>query len=338
MTRLALVLLMFALSACAPMAIQRAGQPPPGFQGARLEAEAVVSFDGARPGLSTWRAEGEPWAVVVAAHGMNDYANAFHIAAPRWAEAGVATYAYDQRGFGRSPGRGIWASEDLLIEDLRTVTALARARHPNAIITVVGESMGGSVAAAAFASETPPAADRLVLLAPGVWGFKSQPLPYKTALWLAANFTASKVYRPPRWVTDRISPTDNREELIRMGRDKLMIWGARSDTLYGLVRLMSHAARDVGDDRLPTFYLYGANDQIIPKEAAFKAVKNLKPTDRTAYYAAGHHLLTRDLQGAVVIADVLSFIRDPHAPLPSGAPPIPGAPKEIGPAQQAAGL
>ncbi len=338
MTRLALLVLLFALSACAPMMIQRAGQPPPGFQGARFESGSVVSFDGARLGLTTWEARTEPWAVIVAAHGMNDYANAFHIAAPRWAEAGVTTYAYDQRGFGRSPGRGIWAGRDLMTEDLRTVTALARARHPHAIVTVVGESMGGAVAAAAFASETPPAADRLVLLAPGVWGFKHQPLPYKTALWLAANFTAAKVYKPPRWVTDRISPTDNREELIRMGRDRLMIWGARSDTLYGLVRLMSEAARSVGDDHVPTFYLYGANDQIIPREAAFKAVRKLKPTDRTAFYRAGHHLLTRDLQGAVVIGDILSFIRDPEAPLPSGAPAIPGAPAQIVATQGAAGL
>ena len=76
---------------------------------------------------------------------------------------------------------------------------------------------------------------------------------------------------------------------------------------------------------MPTFYLYGAHDQIIPKNAAFKAVKGLRPGDRSAYYAAGHHLLTRDKQRAVVIADVLAFIRDPEAPLPSAAPPIPGA-------------
>lgn len=338
MKRLALILLMFALSACTPLLVQQAGTPPAGFQGARLEADAVVSFDGARLGLSKWEAAGEPWAVIVAAHGMNDYANAFHLAAPQWAADGVTTYAYDQRGFGRSPGRGIWAGEDLMVEDLRTVVALARARHPGAIVTVVGESMGGSVAAAAFASDRPPAADRLVLLAPGVWGFRAQPLPNKTLLWLAANLTGAKVYTPPRWVTDRIFPTDNRDELMAMGRDRLMIWGARSDTLYGLVRLMDRAARTVGDDDVPTFYLYGANDQIIPKKAALKAVKGLQPSDRSAFYAAGHHLLTRDKQRAVVIADVLSFIRDPQAPLPSAAPPIPGAPAAAEAPRRAAGL
>lgn len=323
--RVVIALMLLSLGACAPMLRQSALTPGAGFHGPEITADAVVSFDGARLGLQTWAAQdAEPWAVVIGVHGMNDYANAFHIAGPRWAAQGITTYAYDQRGFGRSPGRGVWAGDELMIEDLRTVTALARARHPKALIVVAGESMGGSVAAAAFASDRPPTADRLVLLSPGVWGFSTQPLPYKAALWLAANFTASKVYTPPAFVTNRIYPTDNLEELRAMGRDRLMIWGARSDTLYGLVKLMSRASREVGHDRLPTLYLYGAQDDIIPKTAAFRAVRNLTPADRTAYYAAGHHLLTRDHQGPVVMDDIVAFIRDPDAPLPSGAPPIPG--------------
>jgi acylglycerol lipase len=333
-----LALLLATLTACAPMLRQQALTPSADFQGARLETDAVVSFDGARLGLTNWPAASEPWAVIVAAHGMNDYANAFHLAAPEWAKAGITTYAYDQRGFGRSPQRGVWGGEALMTEDLRTVVALARARHPNAVITVVGESMGGSVAAAAFASDRPPAADRLVLLSPGVWGFRTQPLPYKTALWFAATFTASKVYTPPRWLTSRVSPTDNREELIAMGRDPLMIWGARSDALYGLVKLMDRASRAVGRDRVPTLYLYGAHDDIIPKKAAFRAARGLTAEDRSAYYDAGRHLLTRDHQRAVVIADVLAFVRDPKGALPSGAPGMlsPASPPPLVPAKAGA--
>lgn len=320
---LAVVLLALTLGACAPMLRQQPLSAGADFQGPRLEADALISFDGARLGLTTWQPDVAPWAVIVALHGMNDYANAFHLAAPDWARAGVATYAYDQRGFGRSPGRGVWAGPELLAEDLRTATALVRARHPNAILAVVGESMGGSVAVTAFAGEQPPQADRLILLAPGVWGFRDQPLPNKTALWLAANLTGSKVYTPPRWLTSRIFPTDNREELSRMGRDPLMIWGARSDTLYGLVKLMGRASKAVGRDNAPTLYLYGAHDDIIPKSATVRAARGLTPGDVSAFYPKGHHLLIRDHQRAVVISDVLSFLKDPAKPLPSGAAAIP---------------
>ena len=326
MTRfLAVLFTALSLAACSPMLLQAPGAPPIGFAGPHLGADTVVSFDGARLGLTTWEAQGQPWAVIVGVHGMNDYANAFHLAAPWWAEQGVTTLAYDQRGFGRSPQRGIWAGDALMVEDLRTVVALARQKYPHAIIAVAGESMGGAVAAEAFASARPPAADRLVLLSPAVWGWSEQALPYKTLLWLAANFTAAHVYTPPSWLTRKITPTDNRDELIAMGRDPLMVWGARSDTLYGLVSLMDHGQQAIGGVNVPTLYLYGARDEIIPKHAAFDAARRLKASDRTAYYAQGYHLMMRDHQGPVVWRDVLAFVRDPSAPLPSGAPPIPGA-------------
>ena len=84
---------------------------------------------------------------------------------------------------------------------------------------------------------------------------------------------------------------------------------------------------NVGHIRVPTFYGYGAHDEIIPRHAAFDAAHRLKGADQTAYYANGYHLLMRDHEAPVVWRDVLSFVRDPSAPLPSGAPPIPGAPR-----------
>ncbi|HEY2358264.1 MAG TPA: alpha/beta fold hydrolase [Phenylobacterium sp.] len=339
MTRfLAALLAALMLAGCTPLMVQQVGHPPMGFQGARLDRDVIVSFDGARLGLTRWDAEGEPWAVIVGVHGMNDYANAFHMAAPWWASQGVTTIAYDQRGFGRSPGRGVWAGDDLMVEDLRTVAALVRQKYPQALLVVAGESLGGAVAAEAFASDRPPTADRLVLLSPAVWGWRTQPLPNKTLLWFAANFTGPKVYTPPRWLTSKVSPTDNRDELIAMGRDPLMIWGARSDTIYGLVSTMDKAADDVGKAKPATLYLYGAHDEIIPKNAAFKAAAQLRPTDRSAYYAKGWHLMTRDRQGPVVWKDILAFIRDPTGPLPSGAPQIPTAPLPTGQSRAAAGL
>jgi alpha-beta hydrolase superfamily lysophospholipase len=322
----ALIGVAVALAACAPT-LQRAGRPAAGFLGPHLEAHAFVSFDGARLGLTQWDAAGgEPWAVIVGLHGMNDYANAFHLAAPWWATQGVTTIAYDQRGFGRSPDRGVWAPEALQIEDLTTMVALVRQRYPGAVIAVVGESLGGAVAIEAFASASPPKADRLVLLAPAVWGWSTQPLPNKTLLWLAARAAPGEVFRPPRWLTEHIDASDNRPELIAMGRDRLMIWGARSDAIYGLVSAMERAWREIGQVKAPSLYLYGAHDEIIPKTPSFQAAARLGAHGRTAYYAHGWHLLLRDHQAPAVWGDTLAFIRDPTAPLPSGAPPIPRHP------------
>ncbi|MFI4975774.1 MAG: alpha/beta fold hydrolase [Caulobacterales bacterium] len=336
MKRLAIALGATVLAACAPLT-QQAERPDAGFAGPRLEAHDFVSFDGARLGLTRWDADTrEPWAVIVGVHGMNDYANAFHLAAPEWAKMGIATYAYDQRGFGRSPERGVWAGDALMSEDLRTITALVRAKYPHAIVAVVAESMGAAVAMQAFASDRPPQADRVALLAPAVWGWSSQPFAYKTALWVAARVAGSKVFTPPGFVTRRIWASDNHPELYAMGRDPLMLWGARTDALYGLVTTMDRGWRASGRIRAPTLVLYGAHDEIIPGRPVFEMAARLPPTARTGYYADGWHLLLRDKQADRVYRDVAAFIAHPDAPLPSAPPPIPPRPPGAPPPQREA--
>src|SRR5919199_2038019 len=75
----------------------------------RLEAQRFVTADGAVLPLRRWLPEGAPKAVVLALHGFNDYSNGFAAPGPEWAAEGIATYAYDQRGFGAAPQRGQWA-------------------------------------------------------------------------------------------------------------------------------------------------------------------------------------------------------------------------------------
>ncbi|MBS0294808.1 MAG: lysophospholipase [Proteobacteria bacterium] len=322
---LAFVSLCLTLGACAPI-VQHALRPQPGFAGPRLGKDAFVSFDGARLGLSEWDAQGgEPQVVIVGLHGMNEWAQGFWMAAPWWAQHGITTYAFDQRGFGRSPERGVWGGKALMTEDLRTLCALVRARHPHATIAVAGESMGGAVAIEAFASERPPDADRLILMAPAVWGWSSQPILNRVALWTAAHTIRSRALEAPASVADHITASDNIYELRRMGRDPEMVWGARPDTLYGLVSLMDAAGKDLGRVKVPVFYGYGAHDQLIPRGPSFKAARKLKPADRSAYYPDGWHILMRDWQAERVWGDIEAFARDPAAPLPSHTGPIPGA-------------
>jgi alpha-beta hydrolase superfamily lysophospholipase len=208
-------------------------------------------------------------------------------------------------------------------DDLRTFTALIRQRFPHAVIAVAGVSMGGAVAIDAFASDRPPVADRLVLLSPAVWGWSSQPLSYRVALWTMAHTAPALQLNPPTFITNNIRASDNTTELIRMGRDPNLLWGARMDALYGLMNLMQKGWAETGRLKVPTLYAYGAHDQIIPKQAAFHAAAALPAGDRTAYYANGYHLLLVDLENPKVWDDVAAFIRNPAAPLPSGAPPIP---------------
>ena len=318
--RLALTGLL-GLAACAPT-VRGLGPAPAGFSGPRLEPDALVAADGLRLPMQVWAPRDEPWAVMVALHGMNDYSNAFALGGPWWAEHGIATYAYDQRGFGRAATRGYWPGADALVQDLRTAVALARQRHPKAVIAVLGHSMGGAAAIHAFASSEPPAADRLIVAAPAVWGWSRQALPNRLALWVTAHTAPGARLSAPDWLVRRVQASDNMEVLRAMSRDPNMIFKTRVDAVYGLVGLMQLADRELKAVKAPVFYLYGARDKIIPKAATRHAVRGLKADDRLAYYAQGYHLLNRDLQASRVWADIESYLRDPAAPFPSGAPNV----------------
>lgn len=311
--------------ACVPT-VQRAGSPLDTFAGPHFDAakEQFVSFDGAELGLTAWlpAEDEEPRAVIIGLHGMNDYANTFYLMGPWFAERGVALYAYDARGFGRSPRRGVWAGEHLMTEDLRTAVTVARRAHPGAKIVVVGDSMGSAEAIATFGAANAPEIDRLVLVAPAVWGWSTLPNQYALALWVGAHTFPWRAVQPPRGVVRTRTASDNREALLQAGRAPHMIWSTRIDAVYGLVGLMETASERAANLDGDVLFLYGANDQIIPRNSANAAARRLPPTARTALYEHGWHWLLRDLQREVVYADILAFIDDPGAPLPSHAPPL----------------
>ncbi len=306
--------------------MQRAASPLATFEGPRFDVanQRFVSFDGAELGLSAWLpAQGnQPWAVVIGLHGMNDYAETFYLAGPWFAGRGVAFYAYDARGFGRSPRRGVWGGEALMTEDLRTAVAVARRLHPGALVAVMGDSMGAAEAIATFGAEGAPDIDRLILAAPAVWGWSTMPDSYALTLWLGAHTFPWRAVQPPRNLTRRITASDNVEALRKAGRDPLMIWSTRIDAVYGLVQLMQRASDRAANLQGDVLFLYGAHDQIIPRASAVAAARRLPPSVRTAYYENGYHWLIRDLQREVVYADILAFLRDPDAPLPSNSPPL----------------
>ncbi|MEM7328313.1 MAG: alpha/beta fold hydrolase [Pseudomonadota bacterium] len=314
------------LGACVtPATLQALEMKGPIMPELDLENNRLITFDGAELGLTVWSGAQDPDIVIVGVHGMNDYANAFHMAAPYWAARGVTTYAYDQRGFGRSFGRGEWPEEDLMREDLRTAIALVKARHPDATLAVVGISMGGAVTMSAFGSDRPPeGVDRVVFSGPGLRGWGAIPVVQRVALWTSVRVRPGWVVRPPRFV--KIEPSDNIEMLQRLWADPLGLKTNKIEQVHGVVSVMEsahQAAANLPAD-IPMLLTYGAKDIVIPEQGVRRTAKRLSPHVRTAYYPDGYHMLLRDLQSQIVFEDVLTFLIDPDAALPSKVGEVPG--------------
>jgi acylglycerol lipase len=309
------------LAACTP----RLAPMGPSTQAPALLADRLVMADGAALPLKSWLPTLPPRAVVIGLHGFNDYSNAFAIPAEAWLSDGIATYAYDQRGFGAAPDRGMWPGTDTLVADLDAATRLVAQRHPGTPLFVVGESMGGAVILAAVADGRLKNVDGVVLSAPAVRGRETINMFGRVGLWLSAHTVPWLAGRPPPNLG--FMPSDNIEMLRALGRDPLVIKETRIDTFYGLIGLMDDALGAAAKFDRDGLILLGKHDNLIPSGPTGLMLSRMPPQGerdrRVALYRDGYHMLFRDLQAPVVHRDVAFWMlarRDERvAGLPSGA-------------------
>jgi len=312
-TLLALVLLLNG--ACAPLVNRpgkKAAEP-------RLERAHFVAADRTVLPVRAWLPGNMPTkAVIVALHGFNDYSNFFTAPGQYLSGQGIACYAYDQRGFGNTPGRGLWSGIEAYTSDLTSFTTEVRRLYPGVPLYVLGESMGGAVAIVAMTGNDPPEADGVILAAPAVWGRKTMP-------WYQRWLLAATAHTVP-WLRLtgeglHIMASDNIEMLRGLGRDPLVIKATRVDAMHGLADLMDRALGQADKLQQATLVLYGEHDQVVPKEPVFRMLVSMsqEPHVRAAFYPNGYHLLLRDLQAEKPWADIVAWIENRNAPLPSGA-------------------
>ena len=303
MRALGVAALFLLLAACTPT-VKSAG---PAIESPHLTDEAFLASDGARLPMRAWLPQGEPRAVVVALHGFNDYRAFFDIPGPRLAAAGIAVYAYDQRGFGQAPEPGQWFGETVLQDDLDAMLRLVAARHPGRKLFVLGESMGAAVAMTALtrADADLPKLAGTILVAPAIWSRDTMPWYQAGALWVAS--------RTVPWLTLtgrglHIQATDNIDVLIKMSRDPLIIKATRVSAIKGLCDLMDDAMHAAPALKPPTLVLIGEQDQVVPPEASKTMAATLNPSIDVKYYPQNYHMMLRDLRGDIPTSDIIAWI------------------------------
>jgi acylglycerol lipase len=100
-----------------------------------------------------------------------------------------------------------------------------------------------------------------------------------------------------------------------------VIKSPRVDLVWGLVNAMDGALEAAPKLKGPMLIAYGARERVVPPSIMRMLARRIPddPTIKFAVYDEGYHLLLRDLQAGRVQQDVLSWMLDPQAPLPSGA-------------------
>jgi alpha-beta hydrolase superfamily lysophospholipase len=266
--------------------------------------------------VRSWLPKDKPLkAVIVGVHGFNDYSYSFDIPGNYLTRYGIACYAYDQRGFGGTSGKGLWSGVDAYTNDLSSFVNEIRKLHPGVPLYIMGESMGGAVTIVTLTGNNPPQIDGVILVAPAVWGRDTMPWYQK---WLLAVTSHTVPWMELSGNGLGITPSDNIEMRRSLYNDPLVIKGTRVDAMYGLTNLMDEALAQAEKLRLPTLIQYGKKDQVIPKEPMLLMLKKLPLTTRKAFYEQGYHMLLRDLHREKPLIDIAIWISDHDKPLPYG--------------------
>ncbi len=278
-----------------------------------MAADAFVTADDVQLRLHVWAPDADPRAVVLALHGFNDHGGSFAAIAEAFTDAGVALYAFDQRGFGESEHAGLWPGKDVLAGDARLALDLLRTRYPHIPLYLLGKSMGGAVAMLLMADEHPPELAGTLLLAPAVVGETVMPGHQRVALWLAERLVPGLPLSVELGQALGYRPSDQEEVMAALRDDPLVLDHPRVEAVAGLAELMHAALVAAPAVTGEVLLLYGSRDDLVPGQAICKLLGSLGDSDergdwRVRHYPDGFHMLTRYSGAATTRADLLDWI------------------------------
>ncbi len=239
-----------------------------------------------------------PRVLVVFFHGLGEHIGSYRPFAEALNAAGIAVWAPDQAGHGRSDGeRVLISSVDDLVEDAATLVALAREAHPDLPLIVAGHSLGALVSALLVGERGVPA----------------------TALVLAGS---SLVVEGESWLltvlSDGVDPWELRRDPSEMTRDEgyarqlredPLTWqgGLRWETLGALGTAASRLPAVLEKLTLPVLFVHGAEDDMAPVAGVRRAVEQL-PDARAEIFPEDRHNILNEIDRDQVYSVVVDFI------------------------------
>jgi alpha-beta hydrolase superfamily lysophospholipase len=246
----------------------------------------------------SWSGTDEPTHVVVIAHGYGEHVGRYEHVAAALVDGGAVVYAVDHMGHGKSGGERVLIHDfEDVVTDLHALDEQARREHPGLPVVMLGHSMGGLIAAR-YAQRYGDTLAALVLSSPvvGRWEAAAQLLALSEIPDVPLDITT--LSRDPR-----VGEAYAADPLVWHGPFKRA-------TVQALQRGVDTIAGGPGLGDLPTMWIHGEDDQLVPIAGSRAGIEHLRGPDfveRT--YPEARHELFNELNADEVIAEVTDFIR-----------------------------
>lgn len=266
--------------------------------------QSIRSADGTRIHVLAFPPIGRPRAAVVICHGVNSHGGQYAWAGTQLAASGLAAFALDLRGRGRSEGARYYV-EDVAqyVADVAAVIDLAKSRHPGLPVFLLGHSAGGVVSCSY-------ALDRQAEIA----GLVCESFAFK----VPAPDAALAVIKGLSRIAPRLPVLKLRNE--DFSRDPIAVRMLNSDpltlneiqparTVAALVRANERLRREFPRITLPVLILHGTADKATMPSGSQLFFDTAGSRDKTLKLYDGHfHDLLNDVGKDAVLADIKSWI------------------------------
>ena len=261
--------------------------------------ELEVNGDRGTVFVRRWEPTAAPTFIVLLVHGYGEHSGRYPHVAEALTKEGAVVYAPDHHGHGRTTGgdRAVVDDIDSMARDVARVGDLAQKDHPRLPIVVVGHSLGGLISTRFVQTQKTPIA-ALVLSGPVVGG--------------SPGIEALAQMDPiPEVPLDPNALSRDPEVGKSYAADPLVFHGPfHKKTLNEFGAAVARVAKDPGFGSIPTLWIHGENDPLVPYDVTKKAFDHLRGSafEETVYPGAMHEIFN-ETNKADVLGDMTSFIR-----------------------------
>ena len=269
-----------------------------------VKEETVQGADGLKIFVRSWRPAAPARGVVAICHGVNSHSGYYLWAAEQLVASGLAVYALDLRGRGKSDGERFYIeSINDYLKDVGTLVALAKSREPGLPVYLLGHSAGGVISCVYTLEHQSELA-----------GLICESFAFQVA---APDFALA--------VVKGLSHIAPHAHVLRLkneefSRDPKVVQAMNDDpliehetqptkTVAELVRADERLKEEFRLITLPVFILHGSADKVTRPGGSQLFYDNAGSTDKTLKLYDGHvHDLLNDVGKEVVIGDIKGWI------------------------------
>jgi len=272
-----------------------------------MRNESFTGVGGLNINATSWHPEGQKArAVVVIVHGFNSHSGHYGWVAQEFVKSGLAVYALDHRGRGKSDGERYYVDNfSDYVADVSTLVQQAKSKEPGLPVFMLGHSAGG-VISCGYALDNQAELAGLICES---FAFQVYAPDFALAVLKGLAHVA-----PHAHVLKLPIPGFSRDPKVleAMNNDPLIAHEVQpTRTVAQMVLADERLKKEFPLLKLPLLIIHGTEDKVTKPEGSQFFYDTAGASDKTLKLYEGHvHDLLNDLDKEKVMADIQAWIAE----------------------------